>query len=173
MNGKFSTVQWKYFIEWCKAECNKMVVYSHMSYDIFCSVFSSHCTVKELKKPDETLDIYAYEIKQIDVEFWNSIKEYNYNIDIGDDVSHMYFFNGERNIASLEIVDYENYVVVENPVNQENIFLFQRDMILENVQFCIKGKSDIDELVQGKGWEPLGCGSEVLMNSILKNESVI
>lgn len=155
--GKFSTVQWEYFIEWCKIECNKIIVYSHMSYDIFCTKFSSFCNVNELEKPDETLDIFAYEMEVINVAFWNYIKECNYNIDVEDDISHIYFFHGKRNIASLEIVDYENYVLIEQPVNQENIFLIQKEMILENTQFCVEGKSDIDDLVQGESWRPLGC----------------
>lgn len=35
-------------------------------------------------KPDEALDVYAYEINVIDVVFWDYITDYNYNIDIMD-----------------------------------------------------------------------------------------
>lgn len=154
--GKFFTAQWKCFIEWCKAECNRIIVYSHVPYNNFYTEFSYYCCIDILGKPDETLDVYSYEIKVCDTNFWIYIKEYNYNIDVENDISHMYFFNDSRNIASLEIVDYENYIFIESPVRQANIFLMQKDMIKENIQFCIKGKPDIDEQACGEGWEPLG-----------------
>lgn len=154
--GKFFTIQWKYFIEWCKAECNKIIVYSHIPYHIFHTKFAFYCSIDTLEKPDETLNVYAYEIKVADIKFWNYIQEYNYNIDVEDDISHMYFFNDSRNIASLEIVDCENYIFIESPVKQANILLLQKKMIKENIQFCINGKLDIDELACGEGWEPLG-----------------
>ena len=93
----------------------------------------------------------------VDIRFWNYIEEYNYNIDAENDVSHMFFLNGDRNIASLEVVDYENYVLIEEPISQEDIFLFQKEMIIENIQFCARGKEDIDEIARGERWQPLGC----------------
>lgn len=154
--GKFFTTQWKCFIEWCKAECNRVIVYSHMEHSVFCTKLSLYCNIDVMKKPDEALNIYAYEIVVLDNRFWNFIKEYDYNIDVEDDISHMYFFNGSKNIASLEIVDYENYIFIETPVKQENIFLLQKEMIKENIQFCINGKLDIDEEACEEEWEPLG-----------------
>lgn len=156
-NGKFTTIQWKYFMEWCKTECNKIIVYSTMPYNIICTKFSLYCNIIELEKPDEGMDIYAYEISVTDVVFWDYIREYNYNIDVEEDISHIYFFYEKRYIASLEIVDYENYVLIETPVNQEDKFFLMKDLILENIRFCIAGKSDIDDLVQEENWKPLGC----------------
>ena len=155
--GRFLTTQWKCFIEWCKKECNKIIVYSRVSYDTFCTIFSRFCNVDILEKPDKTIDVYAYKIEVVDIGFWNYIEEYNYSIDAENDVSHMFFLNGDRNIASLEVVDYENYVLIEEPINQEDIFLSLREMIIENMQFCVKGKEDIDEMARGERWEPLGC----------------
>ena len=155
--GQFSTIQWKYFIEWCKEECNSLIVYSRMPYDAFRTIFSCYCNIDILEKPDVILDVYAYKIEMVDIRFWNYIEEYDYNIDAENDVSHMFFLNGDRNIASLEIVDYENYVLIEEPINQEDIFLFQKEMIIENMQFCVRGKEDIDEIARGEGWQPLGC----------------
>ena len=37
--GKFVKRQWENFIEWCKIECNKIVIYSHMTYDIIRAKF--------------------------------------------------------------------------------------------------------------------------------------
>ena len=79
--GKFVKRQWESFIEWCKVECNKIVIYSHMTYDIIRAKFLSYCNILLLKKPDETLNVYAYEIKVTNIAFWDYIKEYNYNID--------------------------------------------------------------------------------------------
>lgn len=154
--GKITTIQWRYFMEWCKTECNKIIVYSKMPYNTICTKFPLYCNINELQSPDELLDIYAFEINIFNIAFWEYIKEYNYNIDIADDISHIYFFWGNRNIASLEIVDYENYVLIEEPISHDDIFLLNRKLILENIQFCSKGKADIDDLLQGEGWKALG-----------------
>lgn len=154
--GRFSTAQWGYYIEWCKIGCNRIIIYSHMPYSIICDKFSSYCIIRELEKPDEALDIYAYEIDVINVVFWNYIKEYNYDIDVKDDISHIYFFSGKKYIASLEVVDYENYVLIEEPIYQKNLFIIHKDMILDNIQFCDERKEDIKELVAGENWRPLG-----------------
>ena len=114
--GRFHTIQWKCFIEWCKKACNKVIVYSKMSYDIICAKFSLYCKIDELEKPDKDLSVYAYEINVINVKFWDYIKDYNYNINKEDDISHIYFFQNEEYIASLETVDYENYILMEEPI---------------------------------------------------------
>lgn len=155
--GKFSTIQWECYIEWCKTECNKMIIYSHMLYDIICAKFPLYCTINEVEKPDTTLDVYAYEIKVTNKAFWNYIKNCNnYNIDMKDDISHIFFFSAKRKIASLEIVDYENYILIEDPINQEKIFWSQSELIRQNIKFCRKGVEDIEELVEGENWQPLG-----------------
>lgn len=155
--GKFITNQWKCFIEWCRIECNKLIVYTQMSYSSICDKFPLYCVIKELRLPDETLSIYAYEINIVDDAFWDYIQDYNYSIDVKDDISHIFFFYGKRNIASLEIVDFENYLLIEEPISEESKFLLERELILENLQFCAGGKSDIEELMQGEKWKPLGC----------------
>lgn len=154
--GNFNTIQWRSFIEWCKTECNKIIVYSSMPYDIISSKFPLYCDVKELEMPDKLMKVYAYEINVIEVAFWNYICIYNYNIDIEDDISHIFFFYEKRNVASLEIVDYENYVLIDEPINQKDKFLLNEKLILDNIQYCFEGKSDIEDLVQEGKWKPLG-----------------
>lgn len=72
-DGKFNTIQWRSFIEWCKTECNKIIVYSSMPYDTISSKFPLYCDVKELEMPDELMRVYAYEINVIEVAFWNYV----------------------------------------------------------------------------------------------------
>lgn len=159
--GKFNTIQWKCFMKWCKVECNKIIVYSEMPYDIIRNKFPLYCDINELRKPDERLNIYAYEINVNDIVFWDYIEEYNYNIDIEDNISHLFFLDGEKDIASLEIVDYENYILIEAPINRVDKFLLDKKSILDNIRYCMKGKSDIDDLVQEEYWKPLGSHDKV------------
>lgn len=154
--GKFITSQWEHFLEWCRTECDNIIVYSQMSYCTICAKFPLYCDINELEKPDEMLNIHAYKLDIFDVAFWEYIKEYDYNIDIEDDISYIFFFYKERNVASLEIVDYENYILIEEPVSQEDKFLYNKDLVSENICFCIKGKSDIDKLARGEDWKSLG-----------------
>ena len=72
-DGKFNTIQWRSFIEWCKTECNKIIAYSSMPYDTISSKFPLYCDVKELEMPDELMRVYAYEINVIEVAFWNYV----------------------------------------------------------------------------------------------------
>lgn len=155
-DGKFTKEQWKCFIKWCEIECNKIVIYSQMTCGKVCSKFPLCCNISVLDKPDETLDVYAYEINVIKGAFWDYIKEYNYNIDIMDNISHIFFFNSEKYIVSLEIVDYENYLFIEEPIAHEGKLLLNKTLIQENIQLCFKGKADIDELLQEESWKPFG-----------------
>ncbi len=169
-SGKFATIQWQYFMEWCKTECNKIIIYSQISYDTICYKMPLYCKINELNKPDETMEIHAYEIYIIDARFWDYIQEYNYNIDNEDDISYIFFFYEEKNIASLEVVDYENYILIEEPVSQEEIFLLNKELVLENIQCCVKGKSDIDSLLQGESWNPLGDNLKYSINCFQSQE---
>lgn len=153
--GKFTKEQWNCFIKWCGVECNKIVIYSQMTYSTVCSKFPSYCNISVLEKPDETLDVYAYEINVTNVIFWDYIKDYNYNIDIMDNISHIFFFHGEKYIASLEIVDYENYLCIEDPIAHEEQLLLSKTLMEENILSCLKGKGDIDEILQEESWKPL------------------
>lgn len=154
--GEFTTIQWRYFIEWCKKGCNKIIVYSKMSHYTICTKFPLFCNINKLQMPDEEMNIYSYEIDILDPAFWDYMKGYNYDINIADDISHIFFFDGERNIASLEIVDYENYVLIEDPVGHYDIFLHNRELLSGNIQFCSDGKTDIDDLSQEESWKALG-----------------
>lgn len=154
--GRFIKEQWKCFIEWCKIDCNKIVIYSQMTYNTICSKFPLYCNISSLEKPDEALDVYAYEINVINAMFWDYIKDYNYNIDIKDDISHMFFFNSEKYIASLEIVDYENYLFIEESIAHKEKLLLNETLIQENIQSCFKGEADIDDLLQEESWKPFG-----------------
>lgn len=154
--GIFYKIQWKYFIQWCKLQCNKIVVYSRMTYNIISYKFPLYCDINSLEKPDESLNVYAYEIIVTNAVFWEYIKDYNYDINIPDVISHIFFFYGSRYVASLEIVDYENYILIEDPIMQVERLLVNKNMILENIQLCLKGKADLDGLLQEESWKPLG-----------------
>ena len=154
--GRFTTIQWKCFIEWCKGECNKLIIYTRLSYRAICSKIPLYCNISILEKPDKALDIYAYEINVENVLFWNYIANGDYSIDRADDISHMFFFYGEISIASLEIVDYENYVLIEGDAVQNDRLLANKAMVSENIQLCFKGKADIEGLSQQESWKPLG-----------------
>lgn len=153
--GRFNIIQWKYFIEWCKKECNKVIVYSQMTYDMICTKFPLYCNINELERPDRDLNVHAYEINEINSIFWNYIKDFDYNINKENDISHMFFFQSDEYIASLEIVDYENYILIEETNNKKHNIFLNNELILENNRLCLKGKSDIDDLLQGESWKPL------------------
>lgn len=157
--GKFTTIQWKSFMEWCKTECNRVVVYTRMPYRIICKEFPLYCDIGILEKPDRELDVYVFKIDITNILFWNYIANFNYDIDRANDISYIFFFSAEKYIASLEIVDCDNYVLLEEDVTQKGKLLENNTMVSENIQLCFHGKADIDELSQEESWKPLGAES--------------
>lgn len=69
-------------------------------------------------------------------------------------MSHIFFFDHKRMIASLEIVDYENYILMETSVPLKDRLTLPPKMALENIQVCINHKADIDSMAQNENWEP-------------------
>lgn len=57
--------------------------------------------------------------------------------------------------ASLEVVDYENYLIIEEFVAHKEKVLLNRKLVQENIELCLK-KADIDALLQEERWKPLG-----------------
>ena len=68
----------------------------------------------------------------------------------------VFFYHYEKYIASLEIVDYENYVLLEDDIAYKDKLLENKAMVSENVQLCSKGEADIEGILQRESWNPLG-----------------
>ena len=156
--GRFTAGQWKCFIKWCEIMCNEIIIYTRMTYETVISKFALYSNVNILEKPDKLLDVQAYEIEIIDVKFWTYIEAFNFDIDAVDDISHIYFFNHKKIIASLEIVDYENYILIETSVSFKDRLTLSPQMALENIQVCNNNKADIDDMTQNENWSILGIG---------------
>ena len=133
--GRFTAIQWRYFLEWCKTECNRIIVYSRVHFNVICTKFPLYCNIHELESPDEDLGFHAYEINIVDIMFWAYFKDFDFSIDKEGEISH---------------------ILIEEPISHEEKLLLERELLWENIQFCIKGKSDIKELVQEEIWKPLG-----------------
>ena len=80
--GKFTAKQWKCFIEWCKEECNRVIVYTRMPYRMICEEFPLYFNISIiLEKPDTDIEVYAYKIYVTNSWFWDYIENCNYNFD--------------------------------------------------------------------------------------------
>ena len=56
--GRFTTIQWDYFLEWCIIERNRIIVDSRMHYDVICTSFPLYCNICELESLEVVLDIH-------------------------------------------------------------------------------------------------------------------
>lgn len=115
-------------------------------------MFIKYCEVSEIEKPDDLLDIYAYRLTNIKPNFWSLIEKYNYNIDYPKAISHMYFLCNDILLATLEITDYENYVLIEEKSGLE--IEMNNVQIQNNYDICYKNKEDIDGIAQDEKWKP-------------------
>ena len=154
--GRFTMGQWKCFIKWCEIMCNGIIIYTRMRYETVISRFPLYSNINILEKQDKLLDVQAYEIEIIDVKFWTFIETFNFDIDAVDDISHIFFFDHKRIIASLEIVDYEKYILIENSVPFKDRLTLPPKIALENIQVCINNKADIDDMTQNENWSIMG-----------------
>ena len=59
--GRFTMGQWKCFIKWCEIMCNGIIIYTRMRYETVISRFPLYSNINILEKPDELLDVQAYE----------------------------------------------------------------------------------------------------------------
>ncbi len=114
--GRFTAKQWQCFLEWCEAMCDEVVVFTPMTCGAIHERFPQHCKISIQKKPDALLDVQSYRIKIEAAGFWRYMDQLNFDIDMADGISHLFFFEDKKCIASLEIVDYQNYVFFEDAI---------------------------------------------------------
>lgn len=158
--GRFTQKQWNDFLKWCERICDEILIYTRITYDAIHWRFPRYCDIRIQEKPDELSDIQSYQIDIKDVRFWEYIDTLNFDIDIADEISHLFFFKHKQHIASLEIGDDQNYVLFEDSIPVDERLTLPKKLALENVQLCINGKYDIDDLVQSEELEIIG--SEVV-----------
>ena len=84
-----------------------------------------------------------------DLKAWDIVRDYNFNIDSLDSVSYMFFEKDGVNIAELELVDYENYLIIEKEIGISDLHNYIHDTS-NNALLCQKGYQDINFLIEGE-----------------------
>lgn len=155
--GKFDSLQWVEILTGLSNICDCIIIYTKLNYEEVKNMFDKYCKVKKLKSPDSLLKIKAYQLIIIREEAWNVIREFNFGINSIKAISHMYFFAKSAYIGSLEIEDYENYILLELYADDLKKIESQMSCLLENQEICTYHKEDVSTLVGNDEWKALGC----------------
>lgn len=150
--GRFNSKQWEEVLNGLSNICNGIIIYTKQNVCSIEKKFKRYSDISELQRPDSGMKVNAYRINITSEMIWDLIQNADFNIDSEDSISHIYFFNGEKCVASLEIEDYENYVLLE--LSSEELATISQYMysLSENETFCNMHKDDIDILVDGARW---------------------
>lgn len=155
--GKFDSLQWVETLTGLSNICDCIIIYTKLSYEAVKDMFDKYCKVKKLKSPDSLLKIKAYKLIIMQKEAWYVIRGCNFDINSIRAISHMYFFAKNVYIGSLEIEDYENYILLELCADDLNEIESQMSCLLKNQEICIHHKEDVSALVGNDEWKALGC----------------
>ena len=154
--GRFNTKQWQEVLNGLSHICNNIIIYTKQNVSNIQKQFKRYSDIQELQGPDSSMKVNAYRINITNKMIWDLILNANFSIDSKDSISHLYFFNDERCVASLEIEDYENYILLELSSKELDMISQYLYSLQENQSICSRHKDDIDMLVDGATWIAMG-----------------
>lgn len=151
--GKFVSNNWYEVLTWLKVNCDSLIIYCHIEYEIIYKKFNHTCNINIMETPDKDMNVQSYEFNNFKSEFWNVIKEMDFCIDSKEDVSHLFFMYKEQLLCMLEVTDFENYMLIyyiNNNINYSGIISNCR----HNKYLCNVNRYDIDDMADGEEWKP-------------------
>lgn len=154
--GKFDDVQWFEILTGLSGICDCIIIYTESGYDAIKSTFGKYCEVQKLGKPDSVMQIEAFRLIIKEKGAWEVISECNFCIDSADAISHMYFYTGNKYIGSLEVEDYENYILLELCPSDLKKIEEQMSCLSQNEEICTYHKEDVTTLAGDDKWKALG-----------------
>ncbi len=152
--GKFDSNNWYEVLNWLKVNCDSLIIYCHIEYKKLHKLINQSCDIKIINSPDENMNIKAYKIYNFKNKFWDIIKQTDFCIDSEEEISHLFFMYEEKLLCTLELTDYENYIMIYD-INDKTI---KYSNIISNDKYnkyiCDNHKEDIDGLSDGEEWMP-------------------
>lgn len=154
--GKFDDLQWFEILTGLSGICDCIIIYTELSYEVIKSMFGKYCEVQKLRKPDLLMQTEAFRLIIKEKGVWEVISGCNFCIDSTDAISHMYFYTGDKYIGSLEVEDYENYILLELCPSDLKEIEDQMSCLSQNEEICEYHKEDVTTLAGHDKWKTLG-----------------
>jgi len=153
-NGQFESDMWGAVLKWITTKCDNVQIYTQLEYSRVLNYIGNSGKIIQQEFPDRSLNYNSYKIVCQSDEFWANIKRANFDIDNG--ITHMYFFKGNVFIGELEVDDCENFVFLDISPLEESEVASIIPNISKNIKNCCIRKEQIDYLVNGEEWRPIG-----------------
>ena len=154
--GKFTNLRWLKLIDSIIKYTNSVCIYFAFNFQNIKQVLNLPKNIKIMpeKFPDPGSNLQGANI------FWKnefpnkSFQDAYYNADNG--ITHIYFMCDDHCIASLEIEDIENYILLDLNLNELNEFINKIPNLTENIIICQNNIEYLSMLFECSDWSPLG-----------------
>lgn len=152
--GRFCSENWFESLNWLEKYCDSLIIYCHIDSETIRSLLNHSCSIEILESPDNSINISAYKLYNLSHLFWVAIKQIDYCIDSKEEISHLFFMFKEQLLCMLNVVDYENYMLI-NILNDDSIdYTNIISDVTHNQYLCSMHIDDINSLVDGEEWSP-------------------
>ena len=137
-NGMFYSDNWKQFIGWLREKCDRIRFYANFPRIYAIKQFGENDIVEEYCFED--VGYYSYSIL-CNAKVINRLLSWDFNID-HENISHLFFVN-QKEYASIEINDYDCFVVFECDRSFLSALISKID-VETNKQMCIRYQEEIN-----------------------------
>ena len=151
-NNKFNSDNWKLALQWLANNCNNITIHTTLDSKELGKDMLGHFKTEEEKL--EGTDYFRLRIWFVNNKILSYLDELKFSIDFG--VSYIDFLHDNSYIAELEVVDYENFLVLNILDKQERDLVEILPNIQENVSACFNHMGDIESITGKNIWHPLG-----------------
>ena len=147
--GFIKSNNWKIFMKWVQDNCESINLISDLNEQSIYETFkkeniSSFC---ELEDGHNSVDLICNKQVTDELMYWDyCIDQHN--------ISYLFFTREKTEIASIQINDYDCFVVFDCELNVLNEIRDAIDHKL-NEDMCEKYKEDIESLIEQKQWKTL------------------
>lgn len=129
-SGAFYSDNWKQFIDWIRNVSDKVDIIADIDKASIILRFGLENIMEQYIFPD--MDNYSVYTIRCNQELFNVLQHWNYNIN-KPNISHIYFYSDNREVAYIEINDNENYIVLELTATEKQELLSCINSIETNI----------------------------------------
>ena len=152
--GRFCSENWYEILNWLERYSDSLIIYCRIDFEKIGLLLNHSCSIDILESPDKSMNINAYKLFNLSHTFWDAIKQIDYCIDSKEEISHLFFMFKEQLLCMLNVVDYENYMLI-NILNGDSIdYTNIISDVTYNQYLCSMHIDDINSLVDGEEWSP-------------------
>ncbi|WNG38143.1 hypothetical protein F0U61_34065 [Archangium violaceum] len=153
--GAFDAANWNVFAEWAAAHVDEVLLFYSPRGAVESVISQSGLRGSEESFPDSDAQLRGMRFSSRDNDLGVLLRRVPFDPERG--VTHMMCSREGQLVASLEVEDGTNFVVLDLPEAVATALAQQLDSPVENVRLCEESRGYISRIVaEGAPWLPLG-----------------